>query len=311
MKAMLDVPQRSTQKLSWAVRTVLMIVVTASVAICFPVIKAGLVFSPPLKFAGLRTLLAGLALLAVTPLMGQRIWLPKRLLLWVLPLGIIATTLTFGSMFLSPMFTTTAVASVLGNTQPLAVIVLAAIFLSEPFTRWKACAVLLGLTGILLIGVRATGDQGSNSLFGAALALLSSVGAAFGSIMFKKLGPGKNLIALTGWQMVAGSLPLFGLSILMERHRPIQWSMVFAEILLVLALVGSALATIVWVWLLQKYEAGGLSLYLFLTPVFALGTAYATFREPLSLLQSGGVAFILAGIAIELLHPKLETRILT
>jgi len=51
-----------------------------------------------------------------------------------------------------------------------------------------------------------------------------------------------------------------------------------------------------------------LSLYLFLTPVFALGAAYATFREPLHPLQLGSVAFILGGIAIELFHPKLEIR---
>jgi hypothetical protein len=35
-------------------------------------------------------------------------------------------------------------------------------------------------------------------------------------------------------------------------------------------LVGSALTTVLWVWLPQKREAGSLSLYLFLTPVFAI-----------------------------------------
>jgi drug/metabolite transporter (DMT)-like permease len=38
---------------------------------------------------------------------------------------------------------------------------------------------------------------------------------------------------------------------------------------------------VLWVWLLQKYEAGSLSLYLFLTPVFAIIAAYAAFRERL------------------------------
>ena len=90
------------------VRTVFMIVVTAGAAICFPAIKLGLAFSPPLRLAGLRTLLAGLALLAATPVMRQRIWLPKRLCLWIEPLGFTATPFTFASMFLSPKFTNTA-----------------------------------------------------------------------------------------------------------------------------------------------------------------------------------------------------------
>jgi drug/metabolite transporter (DMT)-like permease len=288
---------------SATLRAVLLLVVTAGAAICFPAIKAGLAFSPPLKFAALRTLIAGLALLAATPLIRQRLWLPKRLAWWIFPLGFIATTFTFGSMFLSPMFTSTTVASVLGNAQPLAVIVFAAIFLSENITRWKVCALLFGLTGVTLIAIRAAGGEGSNGLIGAVLALLSSLSAAGASIMFKKLRPTGNLIALTGWQMVAGSLPLFGLSILLEKDLTVHWNLEFIGILLLLAIVGSALTTVLWVWLLQKYEAGSLSLYLFLTPVFAIVTAYAAFRERLDWIQLGGVAAILAGIAFELLHP--------
>src|SRR5258708_35682463 len=258
---------------------------------------------PPLTFAGLRTLFAGLALLAAAPLMRQHVWLPKRLATWVLPLGLTATTFTFGSMFLSPMFTSTAVASVLGNAQPLAIIVFAAIFLRESITRWKTCALVLGLTGVILIAIRAAGGNGPNALLGAMLAFGSSLSAAGASIMFKKLMPTKSLVALTGWQMVAGSLALFGLSFLFERHLAVQWNLAFIGILLALALVGSALTTVLWVWLLQKYQAGRLSLYLFLTPVFAIVMAYVTFRERLDWIQLGGVAAILAGIAFELLHP--------
>ncbi len=304
----LHIRERAARNPSPAIRAVLLIVVTAGAAICFPAIKAGLAFSPPLKFAALRTLIAGLALLAATPLMRQRLWLSKRLAWWIFPLGLIATTFTFGSMFLSPMFTSTAVASVLGNAQPLAVIVFAAVFLSESITRWKVYALLFGLTGVTLIASRAAGSEGSYGLLGAILALLSSLSGAGASIMFKKLRLGGNVIALTGWQMVAGSLPLFGLSFLFERRLTVQWNLAFIGILLALALVGSALTTVLWVWLLQKYEASSLSLYLFLTPVFAIIASYAAFRDRLDLFEFGGVAFILAGVRIELLHPKLEIR---
>jgi probable blue pigment (indigoidine) exporter len=306
MKVPFHVPEQVGRAPSSIVRVLLMSVVTAGVAICFPAIKAGLAFSSPLKFAGLRTLIAGLAILVAAALMRQSLWLPKRLVMWVLPLGLTATTFTFGSMFLSPKFTSTAVASVLGNMQPLAVIVFAAIFLSERITRWKGCVVLLGLIGVTLIAVRATASasgESNASLLGAALALLSSLSAAGASIMFKKLRPARNLIALTRWQMVAGSIPLFGLSILLEKDLTVRWNLSFIGILLLLAIVGSALTTVVWVWLLQKYEAGTLSLYLFLTPVFAIVVAYVTFRERLDWIQLGGVAAILAGIAFDLLHP--------
>jgi|GraSoi2013_100cm_1033763.scaffolds.fasta_scaffold162561_2 probable blue pigment (indigoidine) exporter len=108
--------------------------------------------------------------------------------------------------------------------------------------------------------------------------------------------------------MVAGSLPLFGLSFLFEKRLTVQWNLAFIGILLALGLVGSALTTVLWVWLPQKYEAGSLSLYLFLTPVFAIIAAFAAFRERLDWIEFCGVAFILAGIGIELLHAKLETQ---
>ena len=113
-----------------------------------------------------------------------------------------------------------------------------------------------------------------------------------------------NGLALTGWQMLIGSFPVLGLSFLFERNLPVKWSLLFISVLLGLALIGSALTTILWAWLLQKYQASTLSVYLFLTPVFALGTAYAAFHEALDPFELSGIGFILAGIALELLRPK-------
>jgi hypothetical protein len=50
--------------------------------------------------------------------------------------------------------------------------------LSEHITRWKVFALLLGLIGFVLIGIRATGEHGPNALFRVALAFLSSLSAA-------------------------------------------------------------------------------------------------------------------------------------
>jgi len=49
----------------------------------------------------------------------------------ILPLGLLATTLTFGAMFASPAYTGAGIASVLGNTQPLIIILF-----SAQYWRW-------------------------------------------------------------------------------------------------------------------------------------------------------------------------------
>ena len=65
----------------------LMLVVIAPMAACYPAIKAGLEFAPSLRFAGLRTLVGGLALLIVLVLRRKRLWPEARLARWILPLA--------------------------------------------------------------------------------------------------------------------------------------------------------------------------------------------------------------------------------
>ena len=150
---MKDNDQSSKAPLSPARQAWLMLVVIAPMAACYPAIKVGLGFAPPLQFAGARTLLGGLILLLVLVIRRKPLWPEARLARWILPLGLLATTLTFGAMFASPAYTGAGIASVLGNTQPLIIIVLASLFLGEKIGLIKALALGLGLAGVTLMAL--------------------------------------------------------------------------------------------------------------------------------------------------------------
>lgn len=287
-----------TTKLSPIRQAWLMLVVIAPMAACYPAIKLGLDSSPPLRFGALRTLVGGLALLIVLVIRQKPLWPEARLSRWILPLGLLATTLTFGAMFASPAYTGAGIASVLGNTQPLIIIVLAALLLSEKIDLSKALALLMGLAGVILLALPAWRGQSGHSFLGAMLALGSSASAAVASVTVKRLRPGKDLMALTGWQLVVGSVVLLALSAVFEPQGTIAWTGDFVGLLLFLALAGTALSTWLWFWLLQRTEAGRLSLYLFLVPVFGLLIAMGGFGERLNALQGGGVALILVAVAL-------------
>ena len=276
----------------------LMLVVIAPMAACYPAIKMGLEFAPPLRFGALRTLVGGLALLMVLAVRRKPLWPEARLARWILPLGLLATTLTFGAMFASPAYTGAGIASVLGNTQPLIIIVLAALLLSEKIGPGKALALGLGLAGVTLLALPALRGQAGHNLLGATLALVSSASAAVASVTVKRLRPGNDLMALTAWQLVAGSVVLLGLSSVFEPGSSIAWTGGFVGLLLFLAFVGTALSTWLWFWLLQRTEAGRLSLYLFLVPVFGLLIAMTGFGERLNAWQAGGAALILLAVAV-------------
>lgn len=285
----------------------LMLVVIAPMAACYPAIKAGLEFAPPLWFAGMRTLLGGLVLLLVLVILRKPLWPEPRLARWILPLGLLATTFTFGAMFASPAYTGAGIASVLGNTQPLFIIMLAALFLGEQIGRAKALALLLGIAGVTLLALPTLREQAGHPLLGAMLALSSSASAAVATVTVKRLRPGKDLLSLTGWQLIAGSVVLLGLSMVFEPHGTIAWTGGFVGLLLFLALAGTALSTWLWFWLLQRSEAGRLSLYLFLVPVVGLLIAMGGFGERLNPLQGGGVALILLAVALSVFAGRSGT----
>ncbi len=291
-------------------RLLVVCALTVVYAACFVLIKAGEASAPPLAFAGLRTAIAGLALLAFTAGSGHPL-IPSRPQ-WpgVVMLALIATSASYGAMFASPGRAGVGIASILGNLQPLFVVGLAAAILSERLTRADWATLALGAAGAILIAVPAL-RSGAVGLSGPALALTASLGFATGSVMVKRLRLEETLLAVTSWQLILGSLPLLIASVIFERQQTITWNARFLAVLLFLALVGTAAATAVWYSLLQREDIGRLSLFLFLVPVVGLALSAAIYDEAIDSLGATGVAFVLAAIGVAIGHAWRATQSMT
>ena len=277
-------------------RILWMFLITLIYATCFAAIKAGLVYAPPFLFAGLRALIGGAALLGWALFRREPV-IPSQVS-WkgMLALALTATTLTFGAMFLSPGRTGAGIASVLGNLQALATVVLAAVFLGERLTRGKGLALALGLAGVTLIAYRALAGPAAYGSSGPALALAVSVSSALSNVIVKRMQIRNRLLAVTAWQLILGSLPLLAASAWIEQDVAVNWTLPFVSLLLFLALAGTSFATAAWYWLIQSNDVGRLSLFFLLVPVFGLGMAALAFREAVSFFEGAGVALVLAGI---------------
>jgi O-acetylserine/cysteine efflux transporter len=267
-------------------------------AVCFTVIKMGLFFAPPLLFGGLRASVAGVALLGVVALLRQRVIPAAGDWPAIALLAVFSTTIGFGAMFMSPGRTGAGIASVLGNTQALIVIVLAPWLLGEPVTRVKLAALLLGMAGVSVIAYPAIAAPDAYGVTGVLLPLLAAAGAAAGTVIIKRTGCHPVLL-MNAWQLILGSVPLLLLSALVEKDTTVLWTPVFAGLLGLIALPGTALAITAWYWLLQQHEdAGRLSLFLFLVPVVGLTLATLIFKEQFSAFDLAGMAITLMGVAL-------------
>lgn len=273
-------------------------IITLIYAVCFTAIKAGLVFSPPLLFAGLRASGAGILLLFGLFLWRKNILPSKHVWITIFLVGITTTTIGYGGMFLSPGRTGAGIASVLGSMQPLFVIVLAALFLGEPITKKTGVILLLGIIGIFFISYPDLFGKGAYGITGPLLALGASGGTALGNIFMKNKGGTFEILRITAWQFMVGSLPLLAVSFFTENVHSVVWNNEFLGILFFLAILGTALPTAIWYLLIQKNTVGDLSLLFYLVPVFGLFIASFVFQEELKSNEIAGIVTIFLGIVI-------------
>ena len=275
-----------------------MVLLTVIYALCYVAIKAGLPFMPPLRFAGLRAVAGGLVMLGLLVALKRPLLPPPKDWRWVVGLGITSTTIAFAAMFLSPGLAGAGIASVLGNSQPIFAVALAVPLLGERMTPGKLAALVVGTLGVILIALPSIAASGAYGVAGPALALGASLALAIGSVIAKRMGPNVDLLAVSAWQLIAGSLPLFVVSAVAE-HGP--WMSVdprFLGILAFLAIAETAVPTPLWYWLLRGDEVGRLSLFLFLVPVLGVIVAAVVFGERIAALEVVGIAATVVAIGI-------------
>ena len=275
---------------------------------CYSAIKQGLTYAPPLTFAGLRALLGGAGLLALLVVRKRRLTPPRRLWPGVVAVAATGTFLAYGAMFLSPGHTGAGIASVLGNTTPLITFALAVPFLGERMTRAKAGALVLGLAGASLIAYPAITDPAHPGVLGALLPLGAATGFAVSSVLVKLMDLADAVLEVAAWQLVLGGGALLATAALLEPGAGIRWAPAFIALLMFVALLGTALTTALWYWLIQRDEVGRLTVALFFVPVVGVGLGVTLFGERLGAAEFAGIALIVTGLAAVVLDAPERSR---
>ncbi len=266
-------------------------------ALCFPLISIGLTTAPPIYFAALRSLIAGVGLLV--PAYALRRPLPHTRQIWLILLGVgfSSTTLGFGGMFLGGGRVSPGLATVIANAQPLIAACIAYFALNEQLGLRRGTGIFLGFAGIILTTLPEFGTQGiSGSVSGVGYILLGALGVAVGNVLLKRLGGQIDPLVATAWQFILGGIPLLFIALSLEEPTQITWSFRFIITLLILSLAGTALAFTLWFGLLHKGDLNRLNAFTFLTPVFALLIGTLFFNEKLEVLEIAGAILSLSSI---------------
>jgi drug/metabolite transporter (DMT)-like permease len=256
------------------------------------IMKQAMRYSGPFDFAALRTVIAAIALFLVL------LWLKKPLrpvaFRPTLLLGLLQTT---GFMALSQWALVAGGAgktAVLAYTMPFWVLLLAWPLLNERIHGWQWPAVLMALAGLILIVEpwNVTGTFASNML-----AVLSGMAWGGSAIVAKRLRSRAtlDLLSLTAWQMTLGGCGLLIIAALVP-SRPIAFTGEFIVLVAYVAVVGTALGWLMWLYVLNGLPAGVAALGSLAIPIVGVAAAWIQLGERPSETEMMGM--LLIGIAL-------------
>jgi drug/metabolite transporter (DMT)-like permease len=253
------------------------------------VMKNALHFAGPYDFAALRTILGALCLFIVMLILKKPFTIKEIPSLIVL--GLLQTAGFTGLLVWALVEGGAGKTAVLTYTMPFWTMLLAWPLLGEKLRGWQWPAALFSLMGILFILDPL--HLGTN-VFSMILAIVSGISWALAVILAKKLqarSPNLDLISLTAWQMLFGSIPIVVLAF-MTHTTSIEWNTYFIGALIYNAVFGNAIAWLLWLYALRHLSAGIATMTTTVCPVIAVIASSIELHEVIKFFELLGMSFI-------------------
>ena len=259
----------------------------------FSVVKVGLEYSPPLIFAGLRTLLGGFAMMLVAAVWGGNPHLKRDWPVFLL-LATFNVVFFIGFQTTAILYLPSGTAAVLVYLQPILVGLLAWLILGEPLSVAKIVGLVLGFSGIVAVS---TGSlSGVISPVGVLLGASSAFFWAMGTVFFKRYEERISTMWAVALPFVIGGVVLTAVGTVVESWSAISPTGALFASLAYVSLVGIATAWLLWFGLIRAGEASRVAAYVFFVPLVGIVIGAVFLDEQLTLSLLVGAALIVCGI---------------
>jgi len=268
----------------------------------FIFIRIGVRELPPLLFAAMRFLPAGLVLYLWMTARGERQPTPRQWASAAL-LSILIFVCDYGLLFWSEQRVPSGIAAVMLATIPVFMTLSEIVFLrTQKLTIRLAFALLVGVCGVAVLVSRSLNLGGTPIDRNGALALiLASMSWSVASVLSRKMQLPPSKVMSAGAQMLAGGIFLtFAAAIAGEFHgfnpRNISGGAWFA--LAYLIVFGSLIGFTAYVWLLHHESPTKVGTYAYVNPVVAVLLGYFLGGEGLGPRTILGTLFVLVSVVV-------------
>lgn len=252
----------------------------------------------PLLAAAMRALPGGLIL----TLAGRR--LPRGHWWWrTAVLGTLNIGAFFYFLFVAAYHLPGGVAALVGSVQPMLVLLLSVLVLSERARAAQLAACVVGLTGVAMLVL---GPGAHLDAVGVLAGLGGAASMATGIVLSKRWGrpPGVGLLTYTGWQLLVGGILLAPVTITAE-GLPGRVSVTNIAGFAYLSLIGALVAYSIWFRGIERLPAFVVSLLGFASPLVATVLGYIVLGQKLTGVQlAGAVAVVMAVVLAQRLAAR-------
>ncbi|MBR5999705.1 MAG: EamA family transporter [Oxalobacter sp.] len=258
----------------------------------FVVMKKANDFFAPSFFAAMRFSLGALILL-VFAFIRKSPLPPKHLWPWIILTGAMQIAFCNVAIHICLKQLGSGLVAVLTYTLPIWVAILAKCFLNESLTLQKIAGIVISITGIgILMNVEL-----SSNIWAILLGVSVAVIWAISSIIMKAKLMVCDMMALTAWQMTAAAVSLIGYT-LVTGSFDAEWSALSIGCIAYNGVLASAIAFLLWCYVLTHMEAGKAAVSVLAVPAVGVLSGCLCYGEPLSLPMGLGMVLVIGGIVL-------------
>ena len=261
----------------------------------FLLIRIGVPDFGPIALVGVRLAIASVLVLTYTRATGQSL---PRLHDWRrwLVVGAINTALPFVLFSVAELRVTASLGSILNATTPFFAAVLGAVWLGQRLKRGRVAGLVIGLVGVVLVVGWDVGLASGADYLAALAGLGGGASYAVGTLLVRRLFPHEGSTTLAAGQQTAAACLMIPLG-------AAWWPSTMPGTDAWLAVVGlgvatTALAYLLFFWLLARAGALAALSVTFIIPVFGIGWGAAFLGEAFGPMQVVGLVTILVGVAL-------------
>lgn len=263
-------------------------------------IKLGGEYVTPVTLVAMRTTVAGIVLFLALLVRGEKLP-PLRAPIWrhFIVIGLLNSVVPYTLITWGEVHVPSGLAAILVGAMPIFTVLLAHwLTHDEKLSQRKILGIIAGFIGVVILFMPDVLQAATANLLGGVAVVVAALSYAYATIYARRHFKGQPHVTVAFGQMLTASLFLIPASLFLEHPWTLTPTPLALGAILTLAILGTAIAYMLYYWLIEHVGATRTSLVTYISPVIAVILGAVYLHEELQWTTVAGLVLIIAGVGL-------------